>query len=148
MYSINIAENIVISNILVEINELHPHEEVVTDRLQTLIEYLKTLKPYIIIPSVLVCYNSKMIVDGHHRVYALKELGHTKIPVTMIRYESNLIVPDLAGKITKEELINGALNNKMFRPKTSFHHIIDTDGNPQPLILLSSLFRLDNIKID
>jgi hypothetical protein len=145
MYSINTNENIIISNIMVNINELLPHEEVVIDRLKALVEYLKTLKPYIIIPSVLVCYNSKMIVDGHHRVFALRELGHTKIPVTMIRYESNLIIPDLVGEITKQELIKGAISKKMFKPKTSFHHIIDSEGKPQPLILLSSLFRLNNM---
>lgn len=147
MSSIVTRENIIISNLLIDIDELLPHEEVVMDRLQTLIEYLKTLKPYIIIPSVLVCYNSRMIVDGHHRVFALKELGHKKIPVTLIRYESELIVPDLEGKISKNDLLVGAKTNKLFMPKTSFHHIIDSEGIPQPLILLSSLFKLDNIQI-
>ena len=32
-----------------------------------------------------------LIVDGHHRYFALKELGFVKVPVTLIDYQSNSI---------------------------------------------------------
>jgi hypothetical protein len=145
MYSINIGESITSTPYLMPLDQLLPHEEVVTDRLNTLISYLTTLKPYIIIPSILVCDKTNMIVDGHHRYYALKEMGFEKVPVTPLNYSSKLIVTDLEGKVTKKELLESAQKKIMYKPKSSFHHVLDTDLHFQPIILLSVLFRLDHL---
>lgn len=143
MISVNCKEDIVLETKLIEVSQLLPHEEVVMDRLLTLVNYLKTLKPYIIIPSILVCHKTNMIIDGHHRYYALQSLGFKKAPVTYINYLSDKIVTDLEGKVHKEELIDAAQRGMMFPPKTSFHHIQDEELHFQPLILLSVLTRID-----
>ena len=35
-----------------------------------------------------------MIIDGHHRYTALKELGYKKAPVTLVNYFSDKIITD------------------------------------------------------
>lgn len=126
-----------------EAEALLPHEEVVTERLEKLQEYLLSVKPYIILPSVLICHTTKMIIDGHHRFYALLNLGFKTVPVTLVDYSSDRIVPDLEGKVNKRTLVQAALNRKMLPPKTSFHHVVDDQEKCQPIILLSPLFKLD-----
>jgi hypothetical protein len=84
-----------------------------------------------------------MIIDGHHRFYALQKLGYEKVPVTKVNYESELITTHIDGKISKGELLNAALNSIMLPPKSSFHHVLDINYKLQPIILLSVLTRVD-----
>lgn len=144
MYSINIHANIVMKSELVNASELLAHELVVEDRLQTLVQYLSALNPLITIPSVLVCHKTKMIIDGHHRYFALQQLGFKKIPVTWINYGSEDIITDETNSIDKQILIDAALNNQPLPPKTSCHHILDIQKEKHPIILLSVLFQLQN----
>lgn len=143
MHSINLKENVVLSNGFLNVNEILPHEEVIVDRMEKLVNYLASLKPYIIISSILICSETNMIIDGHHRYYALSKLGFEKVPVTKINYQSKLITTHLDNGISKDILIKAALSQIVLPPKSSFHHIIDVDYKLQPIILLSSLSRLD-----
>lgn len=143
MYSIDLKENLFVSNELLIVSKILPHEEVVIERMDKLVEYLTSLKPYIIIPSILICSKTNMIIDGHHRFYALQKLGYEKVPITRINYDSNLIKTHIEDTITKNNLLEAALSGKMLPPKSSFHHIIDMNYKLQPIILLSVLTRLD-----
>ncbi len=142
---LNISEKIITGYGFEDFQSLLPHERVVDDRKIKLCQYLRSLKPYIIIPSILVCDKTKMIVDGHHRYYALIDMGFSKIPVTYIHYESKLITTHIENDISKNTLIEAALNRLPLDPKSSFHHILDLDYRLQPIILLSSLVRLDQL---
>ena len=124
---------------LVEPDQLLPHEHVVKDRLEKLVEYMYTLKPYAILPAILVCSKTNVIIDGHHRYYALQNINIKEIPVVYINYDSDLIVPVLDNSITKKEIIETAIHRKLLKPKSSFHHILDIFGKPHPLILISPL---------
>jgi hypothetical protein len=143
MYSVDLKENIFVLNDFLSVDQIFPHEEVVTERMEKLVDYLSSLKPYIIIPSILICSKSHMIIDGHHRYYALQKLGYEKVPVTKVKYESELITTHIEGKISKGELLNAASNRIMLPPKSSFHHVLDINYTLQPIILLSVLTRLD-----
>jgi hypothetical protein len=143
MCSINLSEEVRVANEFLNVSELLPHEEVVSERMDTLIDYLLSLKPYIIIPSILICSKSNMIIDGHHRFYALQKLGYKKVPVTKLNYNSNLITTHIDNVISKNELLHAALHGEMMPPKSSFHHVIDINFKLQPIILLSILTRLD-----
>ena len=143
MYSIDLKENLFVSNELLIVSKILPHEEVVIERMDKLVEYLTSLKPYIIIPSILICSKTNMIIDGHHRFYALQKLGYEKVPITRINYDSNLIKAHIEDTITKNNLLEAALSGKMLPPKSSFHHIMDMNYKLQPIILLSVLTRLD-----
>lgn len=143
MYSIKFPKDLIVSSQLIDSELLLPHEYVVEDRLHHLEKYLRSLKPYIIIPSIIVCAESLMIIDGHHRIHALTNLGFESVPVTFVNYQSDVIVVDLDNKVTKADLISAARQRKLLPPKTSFHHIRDEDFNYQPMILASTLFKLD-----
>lgn len=143
MHSISLSENLFISNEFIEVGNILPHEEVVIERMEKLVQYLASLKPYIIIPSILICSETNMIIDGHHRYYALQKLGYKKVPVTRIKYQSNLISTHLDSEIAKAELLAAAINGKVLPPKSSFHHVMDINYQLQPIILLSVLTRLD-----
>lgn len=143
MYSVNIKEKLIISHEFLDINLLLPHEEVITERMNNLVSYLNSLKPYIIIPSILICSKTNMIIDGHHRFYALKKLGFLKIPVTKINYNSDSIKTHIENNILKSVLLNAALSGNILPPKSSFHHVIDFNNKLQPIILLSVLTKLD-----
>jgi len=114
----------VLSVELVNLDRLKPHEGVDC-------VYLRELKKEIESDGILkfaiaVDKKGNIILDGHHRVAALKELGCAKIPVIFIDYSS----PDIEVQnqrngtmLTKEEIIKAGLGLKKFPPKTSKHMI-------------------------
>jgi ParB-like chromosome segregation protein Spo0J len=107
------------------IEELREHEEIRPD-------YLEALKDEILGDGILkmpICIDKKtcVILDGHHRLQALKRLGYTKIPCVLVDYQS----PDIrviawreGEQITKERIIEIALSEKKMPSKTSKHMII------------------------
>lgn len=125
-------------------DEILCHELVVENRFLSLKNYLETLRPYIIIPSIIACDKTSVIIDGHHRYQSLLKMGIKQMPVTFINYSHSSIVPDLDDLITKEEIIEAALRGNLLKPKSSFHHVINSDGKYYPIILLSSLFSINN----
>lgn len=129
---------------MIDIDELLPHEDVIIKRKKKLVEYLKS-GDSIIIPSIICCKNSLMIIDGHHRYFALKELGLSKIAVTLIDYHSkNIRTNDISYlQVDKNDLIQAAKSkSKLFPPKTTKHQIKDVSGIWRPIILISNLVEL------
>lgn len=74
--------------ILIDVDKLLPHEEIVAGRLKNLKEKIKKEgvidMPIIIAP--IPGTDKYLIVDGHHRWAAVKELGYRKIPAIIIDY--------------------------------------------------------------
>jgi hypothetical protein len=111
-----------------KIEELKEHEEIRPD-------YLETLKNEILADGILkmpICIDQKtcIILDGHHRLQALKRLGCKKIPCVLVDYQSENIsvIPWREGEtITKETIIDMALSGRKMSSKTSKHMII-VDG--------------------
>lgn len=73
---------------LIDINDLLPHEEIVTERLNALLELIKKLNAVDmpIIAAPIEGTDKYLIVDGHHRWAALKKLGASKVPAIIIDY--------------------------------------------------------------
>ena len=143
MYSIDIDKDIIIGIEELSINSLAPHEKVLLDKKDILKNNLKYKDDDIIISTIIVCSESNLIIDGHHRYTALKELGYNKIPVTVINYFSNNIITDEKDSLSKNEIINNSLNGFLFEPKTT-KHLVYCNKNKSwfPVTLLSSLYIL------
>ena len=129
-----------ISNFLwISLEDLKPHEQVLLERETGLRKYIETFDRYFVLPSLIVCKNTLTILDGHHRWYALEKFGISKIPVTFVDYESDRILPNRIGNLSKKEILEASSTGKLLPPKSSEHLVIDNDGKEYPIIVLSSI---------
>jgi len=109
----------------IDLEALKEHEEIRPD-------YLEQLKNEILSDGILkmpiaVDKKTYIILDGHHRLHALKKIGCKKIPVILFDYQSPEIevIPWREDeKITKEMIIQTALAGRRMPPKTSKHMIL------------------------
>lgn len=110
----------------IEINKLKSHEMVCLKRLKQVKDDLLT-KGYIKNP-VVVDQKNNIVLDGHHRVAALKQLGANKIPAFLVDYQDKKIKVTLRRKEfvfknIKETVISYCLQGKIFPSKTTRHLI-------------------------
>ena len=140
-----LKNQIIIKKSYIDIRNLKPHEKILDDRLLGLENYIKSLKPYTIIPSIIICSKSYTVIDGHHRYYALKNLGINEAPATHINYSSDLVITDKKNSMKKADIINSACNNNLLPPKTTEHHML-YDNLCLPLILISDLMLVNREK--
>jgi hypothetical protein len=125
----------------VDIDSLYPHEKVVDSRLFSFINYLKSLEGELFVSSLIVCYKTNVLIDGHHRYHAFKYFGINKVPVTYIDYENLIVRPYFDNRISKEEIISKALCNNLLPPKSSKHVIYDEASYKyHSVLLLSSIW--------
>ncbi len=77
-----------VEHVLLSVDILLQHEELVTERLNDIMRNMESLNavdmPIIVAP--IPGSDKYLIVDGHHRWAALKELGYKKIPSVLIDY--------------------------------------------------------------
>ena len=143
MYSIKFDTDIIKGVELMDINLLNPHEKIIKKKKTKLTKFIKSFDEYYIISSILCCHKSHVIIDGHHRYFALKELGIEKIPVTMINYFSDKIITDKTDSLMKHDIIENALNGKLYDPKSTKHLIYcEKRASWFPITLISALFEL------
>ena len=119
-------------------HELIPHEKVSLGGINKLEDYINNFHSEIILPSILVCNKTNVIIDGHHRLHVIKLLEVDQIPVSLIDYNSDLILTDEKNSLSKKEIISSAKNNKLFPPITS-KHLINFKEHSFPLIIISDL---------
>tara|TARA_Y100000768_G_C23956297_1_gene672989 strand:- start:810 stop:1247 length:438 start_codon:yes stop_codon:yes gene_type:complete len=144
MYSISFSKNLVKEIGLINSSSIFPHEKVITEKTKLLINYLESFNNSIIISSILCCSKSMVIIDGHHRFFALKSIGFEKIPVTFLNYFSDEIKTDKNNSVSKNSIIKSGLEKKFLEPKSTNHLVFCNKTKIwQPVILLSSLFKLE-----
>jgi hypothetical protein len=71
---------------ILNIDQVHIHEEIVPELLKKLIEDIKSRK--VVKDPLLMDKKTKVILDGMHRVAALKKMGYRYLPVCGINYRS------------------------------------------------------------
>ena len=143
MYSIKVDKDIVVAIKELDVDIIMPHEKVLLDKKDILKNNLKYKDEYIIISTILICSKSNMIIDGHHRYTALKELGYKKIPVTLINYFSDKIITGKNETLLKKDIISNSQNNNLYEPKTTKHLIYCNESKKwHPITLISSLYNL------
>ncbi|CAJ1366198.1 unnamed protein product [Effrenium voratum] len=124
---------------LVHIDDLHPHEEVLTDRAHKLQQYVRDL-PVKILPAIIVDSQYDVVIDGHHRLELFKAAGLTIVPAVSVNYEHPDILvnpPGVRPDIAKEKVINRALRGETMEPKTTQHLVRSRGGALLPIIVLA-----------
>ena len=113
----------------VKLNDLNPHEQVIEENLRKVLKSLKIEKR--LKEPIVVDEETKVILDGHHRVKAYEILGLREIPCRLVDYSSDKIAvePHQNGDISKEEVIEKGLSDELFPPKTSKHRIFQDIEN-------------------
>ena len=143
MFSIKLDNDIVKEIKEIGIDDILPHEKVIIDKKEVLKSNLKYKDEYLIISTILICSQSNMIIDGHHRYTALKELGYDKVPVTVVNYFSDKIITDENDTFSKKDIIYRSKTGDLFEPKSTKHLVFCNDKlNWFPITLISSWYNL------
>ncbi len=111
---------------LVDLVDIKPHEEIIQENLDKLLSAVKA--DGILRKPVLLDRRHKVVLDGHHRVAALTQLGYSKIPVYMVDYDDERILLDFWPEAEvkgfgKEAVIEKAVKGEKYPPKTTRHII-------------------------
>lgn len=109
---------------LVDAARLKSHEEIRPELLEKLVQEIKT-DGYLRKP-VLVEDRYFVILDGHHRFEALKELGCKRIPCYVVDYfDEAIYLTTWPGarhtNVKKEDVLKMAADGKLYPPKTTRH---------------------------
>ena len=87
-----------------------------------------------------------MIIDGHHRYTALKELGYERAPVTLLNYFSDKIITDDNDNFSKSEIISNSKKGILYEPKSTKHLIFCNNKKTwHPITLISSWYSLSEM---
>ena len=127
---------------MIDLESLKEHEEIRPD-------YLEELKNEILSDGILkmpiaVDRKTYIILDGHHRLHALKKIGCKRIPVILFDYQSPEIevLPHREGEtVTKEMIIQTALKGRRMPPKTS-KHMIMIEGELKHISILETVINV------
>ena len=127
---------------LIDLEKLKEHEEIRPD-------YLEELKNEILSDGILkmpiaVDKKTYIILDGHHRLHALKKIGCKRIPVILFDYQSPEIkvLPHREGEtVNKEMIIQTALAGRRMPPKTSRHMIL-VEGELKHISILETVINI------
>ncbi len=115
---------------LLNIDELRIHEAVDEVQILRIMKSIKESGKFY--PPVLVDLESKVVLDGHHRLWAAKRLGCKRILCYCVDYISDDGVvlrswrPD-AG-VTKQDVVDMGLSDGLFPQKTTRHIYELPDG--------------------
>jgi hypothetical protein len=148
MYSIDFENDLIKDVKMIDIDLLNPHEKIIEEKKISLVKFIKSYKSYYIISSIVCCHESLLVIDGHHRYFALKELGFKKVPVTLIDYKSDSIRTGIMNPLDKKFIIDVGKSSTLLEPKSTEHAVYcNKSKNWEPIILLSSMFKIETKEI-
>lgn len=133
---------------LIALEKLRAHEDVDLGHLKQLKREIRSDR--ILKFAIAVDKDTNIILDGHHRFNALRELGCIKIPVVFVDYKTPQIEVKswrIGWVVTKEKVVEAGLSGNRLPPKTSRHMII-ADGEPKHILAVEKKvnFPLENLK--
>jgi ParB-like chromosome segregation protein Spo0J len=109
---------------MVQISLLRGHERLDAQHLLHLKAEIKS--DGILKRPIAVDVNTNVVLDGHHRIGALRLLGCSRIPVLYVDYESPKIGVKTAenGKeYPKRNVIEAGLKGELLHPKSTWHYV-------------------------
>ena len=148
MFSIEIDKNIITDVTYESVNLLYPHEKIINKKKNFLKEKFLNTYGLFFISSIIICNESGLIIDGHHRYFALKELGFKKAPVTLIDYQSDSIRTGSINPLDKKYIVDIGNSSDLLEPKSTEHAVYCNNSKSwEPIILLSSMFKINTKEI-
>jgi hypothetical protein len=109
---------------LLRLSDLKAHEQIEQKNLLELIARLRRTK--LISEPIWVARGSWVILNGHHRVEALRRMGAERAPAWVLDYDSELIHLERwhpGPPIAKIEVVRRAEEGHLFPPKTTRHRL-------------------------
>ena len=120
---------------LVPIGELKAHERINESNIPELVALLR--RTQVVADPIWVSRDSSVILNGHHRVEALRRIGAARVPAWVIDYESDLVHLERwhpGPPIAKSEVVQRGREGRLFPPKTTRHRLLlDLPARPTPL---------------
>ena len=120
---------------LIPISILKGHERIDEANLLELIAHLR--RSQVLSDPIWVARGSSVILNGHHRVEALRRMGADRVPAWVLDYESELIHVERwrsGPPIAKSEVVRRAQEGRPFPPKTTRHRLLlDLPARPTRL---------------
>lgn len=133
---VSIDPSIIVDFQEVDIQQIKIHENFIQERHETLLQYIRTQTNQIILPALIICAESNMLIDGHHRLSVLRVMGRTTAPCLRINYRHKdvLVHPYSDTSPSKNDVLDV---NDLLPPKSTFHHILDKDGIKHHISVIS-----------
>jgi len=123
---------------LLPIAKLRAHERIDPTTLGDLIADLQ--RTQVLAEPIWVSRGSLVILNGHHRVEALRQIGADRVSAWVLDYDSELVHMERwypGPPISKSEVVRRAEEGLLFPPKTTRHRLlIDLPARPTPLSAL------------
>ena len=120
---------------LLPLSRLKSHEEIEESDLLDLIGHLRRSR--VLSEPIWVTRGTSVILNGHHRVEALRRIGADRVAAWVLDYDSDLIHLErwhTGPPIEKSEVIRRAQEGRLFPPKTTRHRLLfDLPTRPTPL---------------
>lgn len=131
---------------LILIEKLKYHEDVSKKRVLKLMRDIQSRG--LVINPIVVSKQSYVVLDGHHRVAALKMIGVRTVPAYVVDYFSDdirvyLRRKEILSSLLKQAVLNKAAQGKIFPMKTTRHIIRNRKRNVR--IKLKRLMKSDEI---
>lgn len=132
---------------LLNIYLIKPHEMYIEERVRAIMEDLT--RRGVLVKPVVVERGEFVLLDGHHRLEALKRLSISVVPAVIVDYwDPRIVVKSWVDGATysKLEVVRRALRGDLFPPHTTRHVVIDGSSEkhisevvPEVNISISSL---------
>jgi len=109
-------------------NRLRQHEEVDPARLRRVVNAMRSAG---LRKAVVADARTLVLLDGTHRLEAMRKLGAKSVPVLLLDYQSkDIVVHPGARKVeyTKEQVLDAGLSGKRLPPKSTRHMVRRDDG--------------------
>ena len=120
---------------LLPIDKLRGHEKIEEAAVRALVRTLRA--DGVFSEPIWVARGSFTVLNGHHRLEALRRLGARRIPAWVVDYDSDLVTlePWAPGIVVdKSEVVRRARSGELYPPKTTRHRITKAlPSRPVPL---------------
>lgn len=120
---------------LVPITQLHAHERI--DGRDVVKLAAKIRNEGMVSDPVWVARGSLVVLNGHHRVAALRRLGAARVPAWIFDYDAEIVRLGRwspGPEISKSEVVRRAKGGELYPPKTTRHEIgVELPHRPTPL---------------